>query len=132
MKNALKSVFNLKTILSCYIGAIGYGVGYNLPKQYGLHPIICIITCLLLGTLFDAIAKKILSTSYFNGSLQNKITVASLIYIGYIVAWIIVNDLLGYDLDNDFLVNLGIIVTIQLILLLINSIKNYFKSKKEA
>lgn len=132
MKNAFKSVFNLKTILNCYIGAIGYGVGYNLPKSFNLHPIICIISCLLLGTLFDAIANKLLSSKYFNRSLQSKISLASFIYVGYLVAWLIVNELLDYDLDTDFLSSILIIIAIQLVLLVINGVKNHIKDNKNA
>lgn len=130
MKNIFKSIFNLKTILSCYVGAIGYGLGYNLPNKYNLHPIICLISCLLLGMLFDYLANKLLSTNYFNGSLQNKITTASFIYFGYLAAWLTINRILEYDLDNDFLYSIGSIIIIQIVLFIIKLFKEYIKTKK--
>lgn len=130
MKNAIKSVFNLKTILGCYIDAIGYGIGYYLPSKYDLHPVLCIVICLIVGTVFNFLGNKLLSTNYFNGSLQNKISVALFIYAGYLAAWMFTDRVLGYDLDNDFLSNLGIIIIIQIILIIIRAIKQYIAERK--
>lgn len=132
MKQILKSIFNLKTILCCYIGAIGYGVGYNLPNKLNYHPIICLICCLILGTLFDTIANKLLSTKFFNESKKNKIITAVIVYAGYLIAWWIVDKTLNYDLDYDFMTSLYMIIGIQVILLIIKAIKNGIKSKKES
>lgn len=129
MKKILKSVFNLKTILSCYISAIGYGIGYNLPSKLGWHPIVCILCCILLGFLFDYIAKKILSSKYFNQSLLNQYRTAALIYFGYLAAWITIDYYLDYDLDYDFLTNVVFIVAIQILLLIIDAVKKYIKEK---
>lgn len=131
MKNLFKSVFNLKTILNCYISAVGYGIGYNVPFRLNWHPIICIVCCLVLGTVFDFIARRILSSNYFNGSLLNKITLTSFIYVSYILVWFIVDTTIGYDLDNDFLLSLGFIIIIQIVLLIIKMFKNYLKERKK-
>lgn len=130
MKDILKSVFNFETILTCYISAVGYGVGFNLPKKLNLHPIICIVCCLVLGSIFDLFAKKILSTKYFRGSFQNKVTTATCVYFGYILAWLIVNHVLEYDIDTDFLVSITLIIIIQIVLLIIKFFKEYFKEKR--
>lgn len=131
MINFIKSTLNLKTILSCYISAIGYGVGYNLPTKYNLHPIICVVCCLALGLLFDFIANKILSTKFYEESKRNKITVALCIYVTYLIAWVIVKYYIEYDLDEDFLSNIVLIIIIQLVLLAINVLKKYIKSRME-
>lgn len=127
----IKSVFNLKSILTCFIGAIGYGVGYNLPNELNWNPIACIICCLALGTVFDLIGKKILNNKFFNSSTKNKVIVAAIVYIGYLIAWIIVKEVLNHDLDYDFLYYLGFLIVIQIVLLIVNAIKHYFKDKKE-
>ncbi|MDO5440494.1 MAG: hypothetical protein Q4F12_03030 [Erysipelotrichaceae bacterium] len=132
MKNALtkiiKETLNFETIITCYIGAVGYGVGYNLPNNFNLHPIICLICCLLFGTVFDNLAKKIVSSKYYKESKSNKVCVAVIVYIGYLIAWAIVDYAIDYDLDYDFLTNVVFIVAIQVVLLIIRMIKN---SKKE-
>lgn len=129
MKKALKEIFNLKTVLGCYIGAIGYGAGYNIPRTFNVHPIICLICCLALGLLFERLGNKILSTDFYNTSKKNKWTVACFVYIGYLIAWVIVDLALDYDLDRDFLLNFGLIIIIQIILFIIRTFKQYKKDK---
>lgn len=131
MKKIIKSVLNLKTILSSYIGAVGYGIGYNLPNKFNCHPITCLICCFLLGTIFDKLAEKLVSSNYFEKSKKNKIIIATFIYALYLVAWAIVDKTLNYDLDYDFLFNIEVIIVIQIVLLVINIIKNIFRYKKE-
>lgn len=131
MKNFLSSIFNFKTILTCYIGAVGYGIGYNLPNKYNLHPIVCIICCLVLGTIFDKLAQRIVESKFFNKSIFNRIEVASAVYASYLAAWIVVDRILDYDLDQDFLISFYMILAIQVILLIYKSIKDAYKRKKE-
>lgn len=129
MKNALKEVFSLKTILSCYIGAVGYGIGYNLPNKWGWHPILCLVCCLVLGSVFDALAKKITTTDYFQKALKNRWIVAVVVYAAYLIAWLIVDKFLQYDLDTDFLFSLGFIVIIQIVLLVKNAVQTLTEGK---
>lgn len=130
MKKILKSIINIETILASFIGAIGYGVGYNLPNKFNVHPIISIICCLVLGTSFDFLAEKILSCSFFEKSRKNKIITAIYVYIGYLISWIIVDKTLNYDLDIDFLTNIEMIIVIQVVLLIIKSLKKSIKNKR--
>lgn len=130
MKKFLKSIFNYHTILSTYIGAIGYGIGYGIPLKYNLHPIICLICCLLLGSLFDRIAEIILSKDIFN-SKRNKIVIALSIYVAYLVAWFLAYMLLDYDIDEEFLLSMAMIIFFQIISLIVRKIKKYFKSKRK-
>ena len=128
MKKFLKSIFNYKTILSSYIGAIGYGIGYNLPLKYDLHPIICIICCLVLGSLFDWLGNVILSKENLK-TRKNKIILAFVIYGTYLLAWVIADYLFDYDLDIDFLMSIYIIIFFQIISIIINKAKDYYKRK---
>lgn len=127
MKNSFKSFLTLETVLGCYIGAIGYGTGLNVPKYYGAKPIVCIICCLALGILFDFIANKILSSKFYNESKNNKLAVASFIYITYLAAWVIIDYAIDYDLDLDFLLDVGLVICIQMILIVIKYIKSKLK-----
>lgn len=131
MKELIKSVLNFETILSCFIGAIGYGVGYNLPKKLGVGSAMCLVYCLILGTVFDLVASKILSTNFFKQSRKNKIIVASWVYASYLIAWMVVYKTLNYDLDNDFLFSLAFVLIVQFVLLVLNMIKNKIKTLKE-
>lgn len=123
MKKTSETILDLDTTLSCFVGAIGYGVGYNLPSKFNQSPIVCIICCLVLGTIFDFIGNKIVSSKFYNKSKKNKSTTALLIYIGYLLAWIIVDYTLDYDLDYDFFNNIGLVIIIQMILVFIKKIR---------
>lgn len=131
MKKLLKQVLNLETILSCYVGAIGYGVGYNLPTKLGANTIVAIICCLVLGTVFDLLAKKLLESNFFKKSKRNKIYTAIGIYAGYLIAWVIVDYALDYDLDYDFMSNIGLIILFQVVLILIDMFRKYLKEKRQ-
>ena len=129
MKNVLKSIFKLDLILQCFIWAIGYGTGYNIPSYYGCNLFVCLISCFALGFLFDLIGNKIISLDFYKKNTKNKIIVAVCVYISYVVSWFIVNRISGYDLDYDFLFNLAITIIIQIVLLFITPIKNKIINK---
>lgn len=114
----------------CYIGAIGYGAGYQVPNSFGWHPLICLVCCFALGFVFDTIAKKILFSKFYEASKKNKIIVAVCSYASYLVAWVVINKTLGYDLDNDFLLYLAGVIVIQMVLLIIKAVRNFFVAKK--
>ena len=125
----MRKFITIDSIAVAFIGAIGYGVGYNLPNKFNVHPIISIICCLVLGTSFDFLAEKILSCSFFEKSRKNKIITAIYVYIGYLISWIIVDKTLNYDLDIDFLTNIEMIMVIQVVLLIIKSLKKSIKNR---
>lgn len=130
MKKTIKEVFNLRTILICYIGAIGYGIGYNVPNSFGVHPVICIISCIVFGRIFDAIAKKVLTTDYFNSSRQNRFIIAIAVYSSYLVVWLIVKAIIDYDLDYDFFAYLFFVIIFQAILLFKTLLLKLLEKKK--
>lgn len=132
MKKLLKSIFTFETILSSYITAIGYGVGYLIPNKYNLNIIICIICSLILGLVFDFLSKKILDTKYFNASINNKVTIAAIVYSGYLIAWLLVNYVFDYDLDYYFFSSVGDIILIQLLVIVFKTFKKYINSKKKS
>lgn len=125
-----KELINLKMILKCYIGAIGYGVGYYLPIKLGYHLMICLACSMLLGALFDALSDMIITSKFFNKSKANKAIVVGLVYVGYLIAWFIVNYTLHIDLDETFLMNLAFVIIIQAILLVRNAITKVADKKK--
>ena len=76
-------------------------------------------------------AKKITSSEFFEKSLKNKIITAVYVYGGYLLAWLITDRFLQYDLDYDFLYSLGFIVIIQIVLMIKNAIHAISKEKTE-
>lgn len=130
MKEALKQVLSLKVILHCYISASGYGLGYYLPAKFGWPTLLCIFCCLVLGSLFDNLGNKLLSTNFFNGSLVNKITVVSFVYWGYLAVWMLINKLVLYDLDYDFISEILFTIIIQIVLVFVKYVKEIIQMKR--
>ena len=130
-KNQIQLKFDIETILDCFISAIGYGVGYSLPNKLGYPPIVCIISCLALGTVFDIISEKILTSKYFVSSKRNMIAFTIGIYVTYFVVCLIVLNTLDYDLDDELLLNIGLLVIFEMLSFAIKYIKELFKQKKE-
>lgn len=131
MKKIILSIFNYTTILSSFIGAIGYGIGYALPSLYGLNIFICLICCLALGSLFDFIADTVLDKEIIRSSKRNRMILAASVYGTYLIAWIVVKILLNYDLDEDFFVDLLFVLIFQIISLIAHKLKKLYKNKKK-
>lgn len=135
MKKKLKNIINLETIIKCFIWAMGFGIGYYLPNKLGNKTIVCFLCSMLLGTIFDLIGSKLLSSNYYKKSNKNKYVVTIGVYVTYLIVWYIANITLEHDLDNDFLTNLGSMIIIQITLLFINELRkrtiNNIKSKRE-
>lgn len=130
MKKLIKEVFNYEIIIGCYISAVGYGIGYWLANYFNLHIVICIIASIALGLIFDKIGAYFLNKNSIKNSLQGKATFAACVYSFYLAAWAFAYTVLGHDLDDDFLSNLGLIIVLQVVLMVIEAIKIEIKSKK--
>lgn len=132
IKELLKSIFSLKTILECYISAIGYGLGYAFPVKLGLNQILCIIICLICGSITSWLSTLILESDAFKNNKTKQILFAIIIYIFYIASWFTADRFLGVDLDFDFLTDLTFTILFQVVAFIIRFIKEYRKKKKEA
>lgn len=125
----IKEALSYENVLGSFIGAIGYGFGYSIPDKLGMHPIICLVLCMLLGSLFDDLADFIFEKKHLINTRKRKITFAAIIYTGYLIAWLIAYVALDYDLDNDFLIDVALVLLFQVISYVLVRIKRYIKSK---
>lgn len=130
MKQLLKSIFNLTTILQCYISAIGYGLGYAIGEKFNMHPILCLILCLALGMVFDRLANIILNSKVYKYSKRRKILLSIALYLVYLVAWLIGDYYFDHDIDTGFFFNIGFIILFQIFAFVLKFIKGYIKNKK--
>lgn len=130
MIEILSSVFNYTTILSSYIGAIGYGIGYAYPNLYGVNPIICVLISLIPGFIFDTIAEKSLSYKGFTGTKTRRTVFAIIVYSVYLYAWYLVNKYLIYDLDDDFICNILLILIFQTVSFIMYYVRRCIKRRK--
>lgn len=132
IKELLKSIFSLTTILQCYISAIGYGLGYIIPDRLNLGMGVSIVSCLVFGSIFDWLANLILNSKVFKENNRRKILLAIALYILYLASWLVGDRFFGYDLDYDFISNVEYTIFFQILAFVIEFIKDYRKKKKEA
>ena len=123
MKKFINKVLNYEEIMTSFIGAIGYGVGFIVPKFNDLPTIVCIICSFILGTVFDNIAAKILGTKSLIDTKKKKTTLVISVYFIYLLIWIIVDVLYDYDLDYDVLPDIEFTVLFQIVAFIVNYIK---------
>lgn len=130
----MKKLITIDALMSAFVGAIGYGVGYMIPEILGFHDIICYISCFALGEVGDQIIDKIIYTKEVQSSPERKYkTFAGLIAV-FCIAFIIVKIILGQSLMGE--VEEGIAETVLVpvvgffISYITRHIKRYLLSKK--
>lgn len=131
IKDKIKQIFTLNNILTCYICAIGYGIGYAIPEYLGYSPWICLIPCMIFGTIFYFLGVKVLNSKFFNKSKKRKIIYVAIFYIAYVIIAICSVRILGHDIDNDFLINLAFIIAFQILAFIVEYIRESIKLKKK-
>ena len=124
LKDKLKQVFNLTTILRCYIDAVGYGLGYFIPTRLNYSLIVCIIICFVTGLIFDYFANKLLNSTLFVSSKRNKIILAIVIYVIYFIICYTIDCKYNYDIDDQLFFTVGSLIIFQLICFVYEYIKN--------
>ena len=130
MKKVLNDIFDYRTIATCLIAAIGYGLGYIIPEYFGCHIIICLICCYVSGLVFETIAEKALTIDSVNESKLNKFILICIIYLTYIFIWILVKKLFGYDLDYELMLDLLYVVVFQFVSFAMHEIKKKIFKKE--
>ena len=130
----MKKLITIDALMSAFVGAIGYGVGYMIPEILGFHDIICYISCFALGEVGDQIIDKIIYTKEVQSNPERKYkTFAGLIAV-FCIAFIIVKIILGQSLMGE--VEEGIAETVLVpvvgffISYITRHIKRYLLSKK--
>ena len=131
MIDKIKQIFTLNTLLISYICAIGYGIGYAIPEYLGYSPIICLIPCMIVGTIFYVIGMKVLTSNFFNASKKRKILFTVTFYLIYCIIAFSSVKFLGHDIDDDFLINLFFIIGFQILSFFVQYIKGVINLKNK-
>ena len=58
----MSRIISKDAIIGAVFSAIGWGIGYILPAQFGCGMLVCIVACYALGLVFEAIGKKVLQS----------------------------------------------------------------------
>lgn len=58
----MKKLFRIEDILVSFISAIGWGIGYAIPKTWGFSELICIVSCIFMGLFMGILGNKLIKT----------------------------------------------------------------------
>ena len=122
-------IVNFKTFFSCFISAIGYGLGFYIPCYFNADMWICIVICLIVGFIFDILGEKAVNIKIFEGKPYRELIVGLIIYAIYVTAWYLTKDLFNHDLDEDLYETFKWMFGLQFAGWAFNLIKRYIKTK---
>lgn len=120
MLKHIKEIFSFDNVVSCFIEAIGYGLGYVVPESMGANTITCLICCMAVGIIFSLIMDKVLGLYFKSVSKGAEVFTAIIVFFIYLCFWYLTKFGLDYDLDIEIAFNFLTIVCIHIIGLLIN------------
>ena len=126
----MKKLITIDAIMSAFIGAIGYGVGYMIPEILGFHDIICYISCFAVGEAWDQVIDKIIYTKEVQSSPERKYKTFAGLIAFFIVAFIIVKITLGQSLMGEVGEGIAEVVLVPIVGFFISYITRHIKKYK--
>ena len=95
----MKRLFTFDDFMVALIGALGYGLGAEIPKLLEWHPWLCVGLSMVAGTVLDMIVRKIV----FCEAVQRKKTYRVMVFAGIILAFLAIQCLLTFWLNVSLL-----------------------------
>ena len=88
----MKKLFTVDDFIVGVIAALGYGLGFEIPKNLELEEWQCLLICLAVGMIFENFASKIVFSKVVQNKTQNKILVcAAFLLIFLLVEYVVVS-----------------------------------------
>ena len=60
----MKKLIRIEDILVSFISAIGWGIGYAIPKTWGFSELICIVSSIFMGLFMGILGNKLIKTKW--------------------------------------------------------------------
>lgn len=111
----MKKVFTMDTVVASLFGAIGYGGTYFLATYYGLNMLLSTVICMVVGTVFDRIADKLIFNSTVQHSIGKKYAVYGGIILIFMAAYYALAKVYAHSLFADLGLQLTFVIGIPLI-----------------
>lgn len=123
----MKKVFTMDTVVASLFGAIGYGGTYFLATYYGLNMLLSTVICMVVGTVFDRIADKLIFNSTVQHSIGKKYAVYGCIILIFMAAYYVLAKVYAYSLFVDLGLQLTFVIGIPLITFFVSLGIRYLK-----
>ncbi len=97
----MKKVITLDAIIVSLMGAMGYGLGYQIPSAYGLHSLLCLAICMILGTVLEMSSDKIIFSKYVQQSNKRRYVSFAVVILIFLLGFWYLFHCFSYLLWND-------------------------------
>lgn len=81
----MKKFFTIDDFIAGFIPALGYGLGFELPKIYGFEEWQCGLICLAVGGILDALANKIVFSKTVQNKPLNRVLISGAFFLIFLV-----------------------------------------------
>ena len=105
----------MDTVVASLFGAIGYGGTYFLATYYGLNMLLSTVICMVVGTVFDRIADKLIFNSTVQHSKGKKYAVYGGFILIFMAAYYVLIKVYAHSLFADLGLQLTFVIGIPLI-----------------
>ncbi|MCR4676004.1 MAG: carboxylesterase family protein [Sphaerochaetaceae bacterium] len=124
----MKLVIRIEDVLVSLVAALGYGLGYGIAQSYGCSIILCLVACIIGGTIFRLIANALIKTKWAEKSKRSKATIILVIVFIFgaisIIIWKFLHHSIFGDLGSELILGtVGLTVVSFVISLIRNGIK---------
>lgn len=126
----MKKVVTIDAIIVSFVSAMGYGIGMVVPGAYGVNPIICFVICMVLGTILDKLANKIVFSSYVQESNKRRYFVFAAIALVFLAVYVFMAKYFAYSLWTDAKTGLDFAVVIPIVFFVLTLGVEAYKRKK--
>ncbi len=97
----MKKVITPDAVIVSLMGAMGYGLGYQIPSAYGLHSLLCLAVCMILGTVLEMSADKIIFSKYVQESNKRRFVSFAVVILIFLLGFWYLAHWFSYLLWND-------------------------------
>ena len=81
----MKKLFRIEDFLVSFISAIGWGLGYVIPKTWGFSELICIVSCIFMGLFMGILGNKLIKTKWAQKCPTNRNLTAILTILVFLI-----------------------------------------------
>nr|MCR4903029.1 hypothetical protein [Butyrivibrio sp.] len=126
----MKRLLNTEDILLSFFYAVGYGIGYIIPKSMGKPELFCLLISILLGILIGFLGKKLINLIWSKKSATIKDLISIAIVTIFLIFSVFSQNFFDYSLfgtltENLILGTVGISFAVFVFLLILQTIKSY-------
>ena len=126
----MKKIVTLDSIMVSFVSAMGYGFGYVLPAAYGVHPILSLIICFVVGGIAAAAAEKIIFSSGVQSSKAKKHIIFAAVALLFAAGYFFLARSFSHSLWEDLSAEITFSVVIPIVSFFISLAVTAIKKKK--